>query len=298
MSISSNDQYRRNAASFTRERNPVPIFNAAKYDIGSARQETRTKIENYLVHDIVDLPPQLGRRYSGVVLTENQLRSGMKTGDTAPSWSRFLDQHGIATIAHHSSQPNECRSKGWYREMVKQGAWAVEARRELKMEYLPKQITHIWSLRNDLRISVMELVDIAKESQNAGLMPIVGPIIRRKGFFSAGDCAKATSSLLFHFMRLLRENNVDVSAMALQIGMAAHGTENEARLDPRRVGELTLEALANGKTEGVPVRCVVDDDYNDAHVALSNNTDAAGVFRLFGYSKGDLILRAHKTHDA
>jgi fructose-bisphosphate aldolase class I len=89
------------------------------------------------------------------------------------------------------------------------------------------------------------IVEFAKVSQEAGLVPIVEPEILLDGNHTTIMCEEIETKVLKLLFKKLKEKSVDLTSLILKTSMILPGKDNEVKAAPLEVAKATVRTLLN-----------------------------------------------------
>jgi len=192
--------------------------------------------------------PGLAGGISGVILCDETLRQHARAGRTFPVALRELGMMaGIRVDA--GAKPlagtrGETVTEGLdgllprLREYAELGAEFARWRAVLRIAPgMPSPVA--------VRANAQALGRYAAACQDAGLVPIVEPVVLASGPYTIGHCETVASMVLLQVMSELQDYGVDFEGVVLKLNMTLPGSESGQHPPPAEVAEATLGTLGS-----------------------------------------------------
>jgi fructose-bisphosphate aldolase, class I len=207
----------------------------------------RTTLENrHAYRELLVTTPGLAGGISGVILGEETLRARVSTGESFPAALRGRGMlAGIAVDAGTAPLPGtrgETVTEGLdglpgrLRGYARLGARFARWRAVLRIgPGLPSAVA--------IRANAHALARYAVACQEAGLVPVVAPVVAPGGGHSLGACETVTSLALLEVMSELHSYGADLGGVVVQLAMVLPGAASGATTSPGEMAEATLGAL-------------------------------------------------------
>lgn len=232
------------------ESNHTATKRLSEYGIGTSEEMRRQYRDLFLG------TPGVEQYLSGVILFEETL--GQK-GDDKKLFPNSLAERGIApgikvdqgTEAFPES-PDELITNGLLglperlATYKKQGAVFTKWRAVITIDgdRLPSA--------KAIHENAKRLASYAKETQTAGLVPILEPEVLLDGKHSRERAKKVLEETFGTLFSVITEHGVDTSGLILKTAMALTGKESSRKDTPEEVAEATVEALMNAVPRSLP----------------------------------------------
>lgn len=184
---------------------------------------------------------------SGIILFPDSL---IEKGNDKKLFSKSLMARGIAPgvkvdlgTEPFPSSPNELITQGLFdlperlAEYKKQGAVFTKWRAVFHID--GDQLPSAQAIHENAK----RLASYAKESQTAGLVPILEPEVLLEGKHSRTRSRAVIEEVLQTLFSVLDEQSVDRASIILKTSMALSGDENNKKDTPEEVAEDTISAL-------------------------------------------------------
>ncbi|HUL24319.1 MAG TPA: class I fructose-bisphosphate aldolase [Streptosporangiaceae bacterium] len=224
----------------------IPAMSARLAAAGiPATEENRRACREMLV-----TTPGLADGISGAVLSDETLRQQVGSGRTFPVALREL---GMMTGIRVDTGPGPLA--GTWGETVTEGLDGLLPRLRCYARLGAEFATWRAVLRiapgmptpAAVRANAQALGRYAAACQDAGLVPVVEPVVLLGGTHTLGHCETVTSMVLLEVMSELHEYGVDFEGVVLKPNMTLPGSESGEHPLPTDVAEATL-----GTLNGVP----------------------------------------------
>ena len=192
---------------------------------------------------------------SGVILYDETIRQ--KAADGTP-FAEFLAKRGILP-GIKVDQKTELLS-GSSNEEVTKGLDGLPARLSEYAEFGAAftkwraviRIDHGLPTEQCLRENAIRLAKFAKESQTAGLVPIIEPEVLLDGAHTLARSEEVLTQVLHAVFQEIQKARVDISGLILKSSMALPGKDSEETATPAKIAEATLRAFLASVPKDIP----------------------------------------------
>ncbi|PIR96927.1 MAG: fructose-bisphosphate aldolase class I [Candidatus Doudnabacteria bacterium CG10_big_fil_rev_8_21_14_0_10_41_10] len=192
---------------------------------------------------------------SGVILFGETLRQ--KTDDGIP-FAKILEKKGV--LPGIKVDQGAAAMDGSSYEKVTQGLEGLPARlkeyAELGAKFTKWRAVYKIgdNLPTDKNIlqNAKDLAQFAKNSQKAGLVPIVEPEVLMDGSHDINSCVEVTEKVLTAVFSELKKANVDLDGIILKSNMALPGKDFVSKATPAEIAKKTVELFKKVVPKDVP----------------------------------------------